>query len=83
MGLGRREGRDGVRAGLTPEEEGAIRRGRRYLAKRTLERLEAGRSIYDLAAEAGWDPGDLARLVAPIMVQQGTLPMSAIRYIGR
>ena len=78
-----RDGRDGIRPGVTEEQKRAITRGTREIVSRTVEKMDAGQSIYEIAAECGWHPLDLAKAVAPYLVKRGDLPISALDYLGR
>ena len=76
-----RDGRDGIRTGVTEEQKRAITRGTREIVSRTVEKMDAGQGIYEIAAECGWNPLDLAKAVAPYLVKRGDLPISALDYL--
>ena len=57
----------------SPEEQAAITKGQRHTMQRAADRIEAGRSVHEVAAELGWQPRGLAIAVAPELVRRGVL----------
>ena len=57
----------------TAEEEASASKGRLHAIRKAADRIAAGRSVHEVAAELGWQPRGLALAVAPELVRRGVL----------